>query len=319
MANEIMNTDEQADVNVTYIPATIEIRDFEKLQQFVTEYASKYQNLVFTAENVKTAKSVRTELRKIERTIDDRRKDIKKQINQPLDEFEAKIKVLTKVIKDTVAPIDAGIKEIENAEKAEKQKAILAIVEEIAEDRGVNSFRIIIDAKWSNKTTSEATIRAGVAEQVEKLVEEDERKAKDIAFIEEYSLKRGIDSAGWSAWIALYNQGASVTEVISQIDAAEERKRAEEERRRAEEATAKIKAEQQQRYKEGVQQTIEVASAAPEQSVQEILTEIEESAEPIRVALLELRGTKTQFEALNQYMKEYEIFVKRHKCAGDPQ
>ncbi|MBC1913113.1 DUF1351 domain-containing protein [Listeria booriae] len=317
MANEIMNTDEQADVNVTYIPATIEIRDFEKLQQFVTEYASKYQNLVFTAENVKTAKSARTELRKIERTIDDRRKDIKKQINQPLDEFEAKIKVLTKVIKDTVAPIDAGIKEIENAEKAEKQKAILAIVEEIAKDRGVHSFRIIIDAKWSNKTTSEATIRAGVAEQVEKLVEEDERKAKDIAFIEEYSLKRGIDSAGWSAWIALYNQGASVTEVISQIDAAEERKRAEEERQRAAEATAKIKAEQQQRYEEGVQPTIEAANVLGTQERAPIVNTVE--PEPERIALLEIKGTNSQFKLLNEYMKELGIQVQKHKCAGDNQ
>ncbi|MBC2368123.1 DUF1351 domain-containing protein [Listeria booriae] len=306
MTNEIMNTNEPADVNVKFIPATIEIRDFEKLQQFVTEYASKYQNLAFTAENVKTAKSARTELRKIEKAIDDRRKDIKRQINIPLDEFETQIKKLTTVIKDTITPIDAGIKEIENAEKAEKQKAILAIVEEIAEDRGINSGRIIIDAKWSNKTTTESTIRAGVAEQVEKLVEEDARKSKDIAFIEEYSSKRGVDSTGW---IASYNRGSSVTEVISQIDAAEERKRAEEERQRATEATAKVKAEQQHRYEEGVQPTIEDAATATEKYI----------IPDIRTVMIEITGTNLQFRELNEYMKEKCIEVRAHHCPDTAQ
>ncbi|MBC2303412.1 DUF1351 domain-containing protein [Listeria booriae] len=314
MANEIMNTDEQADVNVTYIPATIEIRDFEKLQQFVTEYASKYKNLVFTADNVKMAKDARTELRKIGKVIDERRKDIKKQINKPLDEFEAKIKILTNVISDVIVPIDAGIKEVENAEKAERQKTILAIVEEISEDRNINSNRIIIDAKWSNKTTTEVTIRAAIVEQIERLVEDDKRMANDIAFIEDYAIKREIDSAGW---IASYKRGSSVTDVISQIDALESQKRAEEERRRAEEATAKIKAEQQQRYEEGVQPTIEAANVFETQERAPIVNTVE--PEPERIALLEIKGTNSQFKLLNEYMKELGIQVQKHKCAGDNQ
>lgn len=316
MTNEVVQTTDEMNFNVKYIPADIQIRDFDKLHQYVTEYASKYQNLAFTAEDVKDAKAVRSNLNKMSKAIDDRRKEIKREINKPLDDFEEKTKVLINIVNETVRPIDAGIKEIEAAEKAERQKMINGIIEEIASNYGINSNRIIFDAKWLNKTATEVTIRAAIVEQVEKLAEDDKRMANDIAFIEEYAVKRKIDSTGW---IASYKRGSSVTDVISQIDAVEERKRAEEERRRAKEATAKVKAEQQQRYEQGVQQTIEVAAAAPEQSVQEILTEIEESAEPIRVALLELRGTKTQFEALNQYMKEYEIFVKRHKCAGDPQ
>ncbi|MBC2004670.1 DUF1351 domain-containing protein [Listeria booriae] len=316
MTNEVVQTTDEMNFNVKYIPAEIQIRDFDKLHQYVTEYASKYQNLAFTAEDVKDAKAVRSNLNKMSKAIDDRRKEIKREINKPLDDFEEKTKVLINIVNEAVRPIDAGIKEIEAAEKAERQKMINGIIEEIASNYGINSNRIIFDAKWLNKTATEVTIRAAIVEQVEKLAEDDKRMANDIAFIEEYAVKRKIDSTGW---IASYKRGSSVTDVISQIDAVEERKRAEEERRRAEEATAKVKAEQQQRYEQGVQQTIEVAAAAPEQSVQEILTEIEESAEPIRVALLELRGTKTQFEALNQYMKEYEIFVKRHKCAGDPQ
>ncbi|MBC2190506.1 DUF1351 domain-containing protein [Listeria booriae] len=316
MTNEVVQTTDEMNFNVKYIPAEIQIRDFDKLHQYVTEYASKYQNLAFTAEDVKDAKAVRSNLNKMSKAIDDRRKEIKREINKPLDDFEEKTKVLINIVNETVRPIDAGIKEIEAAEKAERQKMINGIIEEIASNYGINSNRIIFDAKWLNKTATEVTIRAAIVEQVEKLAEDDKRMANDIAFIEEYAVKRKIDSTGW---IASYKRGSSVTDVISQIDAVEERKRAEEERRRAEEATAKVKAEQQQRYEQGVQQTIEVASAAPEQSVQEILTEIEESAEPVRVALLELRGTKTQFEALNQYMKEYGIFVKRHKCAGDNQ
>ncbi|MBC1982810.1 DUF1351 domain-containing protein [Listeria booriae] len=305
MTNEVVQTTDEMNFNVKYIPAEIQIRDFDKLHQYVTEYASKYQNLAFTAEDVKDAKAVRSNLNKMSKAIDDRRKEIKREINKPLDDFEEKTKVLINIVNETVRPIDAGIKEIEAAEKAERQKMISGIIEEIASNYGINSNRIIFDAKWLNKTATEVTIRAAIVEQVEKLAEDDKRMANDIAFIEEYAVKRKIDSTGW---IASYKRGSSVTDVISQIDAAEERKRADEERKRAAEATAKVKAEQQQRYEEGVQPTIDDSYTAPEPEKYTI--------PDVRTTFIEIKGTNLQFRELNEYMKEKGIEVRAHHCPG---
>ncbi|MBC2115720.1 DUF1351 domain-containing protein [Listeria booriae] len=327
MTNELMSADQNITFEAKYTPAIIQISDYEKLKNIVSDYAAKYTGLTFTAEDVKGAKSVRAELRKAETVINDRRIEIKKEINKPLDEFERKIKDLTKIIKDTIAPIDNGIKEIEAAEKVEKQNKINEIIEDLANNQNINSSRIAIDPKWMNKSTNEVTIRGAVAQQIESLLEIDEQKAKDTAFIKEYAEKRDLESAGW---LTAYKNGSNLTEIINKIDKAIEQQKAklaeELERQKAAEATARAKEEAQKRAElvqsEGVQPTIDEVSAVslmtePPVYEQENVSEPIEAGLPTRTAIIEIEGTNDQLKALNSYMVSNNIKVKKHTCDGD--
>ena len=67
---------------VLYTPAVIRF-DEEKLNAQIGEFTAKYADYVVTSENLNTAKSDRAILRKLYKALEDRRKEIKKRLNEP--------------------------------------------------------------------------------------------------------------------------------------------------------------------------------------------------------------------------------------------
>lgn len=84
MANEVINL---PDYTVDYQPVPIKINNLEGLQASIAQYVSRYSNLVITEDNVTGSKQVRAKLNKLKKALDDRRKEIKRNYNQPLREF----------------------------------------------------------------------------------------------------------------------------------------------------------------------------------------------------------------------------------------
>lgn len=91
MANEVINL---PDYTVDYQPVPIKINNLEGLQASIVQYVSRYSNLVITEDNVTDSKQVRAKLNKLKKALDDRRKEIKRNYNQPLREFETEVKSL---------------------------------------------------------------------------------------------------------------------------------------------------------------------------------------------------------------------------------
>ena len=71
------------DYRVEYLPTIISIQNYEHLQQTVDDYANKFNNMVVTEATEKDAKNIRAELRKVSTALDTRRKEIKRDFNQP--------------------------------------------------------------------------------------------------------------------------------------------------------------------------------------------------------------------------------------------
>ena len=60
----------------------------EELEAAVRQKIASYENVVYTEDNLKQAKADRAELNKLTKAIEERRKMVKKIINEPYDIFE---------------------------------------------------------------------------------------------------------------------------------------------------------------------------------------------------------------------------------------
>lgn len=105
------------------VPAAVGF-NFDQLKQELEVSLVKYQNMVVTEDSTKEAKADRAKLNALKTTIDDKRKEIKREWNAPYIEFENKIKVLTGMIDEPIQTIDKQVKAYEQAVKDEKAAEI---------------------------------------------------------------------------------------------------------------------------------------------------------------------------------------------------
>ena len=99
--------------------------NYEELKAAITEKANTYKNLVYTEENIATAKSDRVMLNKVSKAINEEKKRIKNALLEPYTDFEAKCKELMEIIDSASTSIDAQIKDFESIEKNTKLQDIL--------------------------------------------------------------------------------------------------------------------------------------------------------------------------------------------------
>ncbi|MDL2276585.1 DUF1351 domain-containing protein [Breznakia sp. OttesenSCG-928-G09] len=115
------------------------------------------KDLVVTEDNKKEIKKLRAELKKSRTKLDDARKVIKKAVNDPYLEFEnlLKSKALAKY-DEADAKLKAKIDEIENAQKANIEKAVREHFEQIAAENNIDF--VSFDELGINITLSSKTL-----------------------------------------------------------------------------------------------------------------------------------------------------------------
>ena len=96
----------------------------EELEAAVRQKIASYENVVYTEDNLKQAKADRAELNKLTKAIEERRKMVKKIINEPYDIFESELKEILAQIQKPVKIIDKQVKAFEDQQKEEKKKSI---------------------------------------------------------------------------------------------------------------------------------------------------------------------------------------------------
>ena len=222
----------------------------EELEAAVRAKIAGYENVVYTEENIKTAKNDRAELNKLIKAIEERRKQVKNIINEPYAVFEAELKEITALINEPVALIDQQVKAFEEKQKEEKKAAIKATYDEnIGDLAEVLPFEKIFDRRYLNQTYKLATAQKEIvdnkrlADLEEKLEADKRRKAE-----EEAERKRQ-------------------EEIRKQKEAEEQAKReAEEEERKAAEA------------KKAQEAAAEVEQTEPQSEIGKVIESIERSA-----------------------------------------
>ena len=141
--------------------------NWEQLKAEIAERMEPYQSVLVTADGVTAAKKDLANLRKLESTLEDQRKAIKKECEKPYKEFEARMKEITGIIHLGIDNINTQVKAFEDAEIKEKQSQIekfYAITAgELAEHISLDK---IWNPKWLNRTYKMAQVETDISDRL---------------------------------------------------------------------------------------------------------------------------------------------------------
>lgn len=139
--------------------------NYEELKTEIQKKANDYMNLVYTADQIKDAKKDRANLRKFVTALENKRKEIKRQVMQPYTAFEEQEKELIGIVDQAIGNIDIQIKGYEEATRQEKLEKIKGIYSKTIGDldRTVPFEKIYKDS-WLNVSTTLKSITTEIAE-----------------------------------------------------------------------------------------------------------------------------------------------------------
>lgn len=95
--------------------------NFEEVKANLIANTEKYKSLVVTEESLKDCKATQKDLAGLRNKLDGYRKDVKKEMEKPIKEFEGQCKELIGLIEEVEKPIKIGIAEFDNKKKEEKR------------------------------------------------------------------------------------------------------------------------------------------------------------------------------------------------------
>ena len=125
--------------------------------------------MVVTEGGIKEAKADRANLNKFKTALSDSRKSVKCQWNQPLTEFEDKMKELEQMVDAPISAIDRQIKAFDEIKKQEKRQEIENFfAENIGELEEILPLAKIWNERWLNVTYPVKDIEREILEAIRK-------------------------------------------------------------------------------------------------------------------------------------------------------
>lgn len=163
----------------------------EEIKKEVAQKLEYYKNVVYDETEIKEAKKDRASLKKFVETLENKRKEIKKQCLALYEEFEKEEKEIVAMFSEATSSIDSQIKNFEQARKDKKLDEIKGLFVSAEFPEWV-SFEQIFDERWLNVSVSVKNIETQIKnarEQIEKDLEM-LRALPDFAFEAEQIYKR---------------------------------------------------------------------------------------------------------------------------------
>lgn len=237
----------------------------EELEAAVRQKIASYENVVYTEDNLKQAKADRAELNKLTKAIEERRKMVKKIINEPYDIFESELKEILALIQKPVKIIDKQVKAFEDQQKEEKKKSIQAAYDEVIGDLAeVLPFDRVFDSRYLNQTYKLTTAQADVKVKIEKV-------RTDLETIESLESKYKLNAKDVYIKTLDLSKALAENKRLSDLEEkleAENRRKAEEEAERKRLAEERRKeAEKRERLAEAQRKVREAQKQVEQESV----------------------------------------------------
>ena len=266
------------ELTVTIIPAQISA-NLAEIKAELLENLKSY-DIEVSIETLPEAKKMATDLNKLAKEIDTRRKDVKKELSAPVDVFNAQAVELAKMILDAREKILKQVAVFEDKQKAHCLKLLqneldtLYLENEVTKEYQTGNIEKL--AILSN-LTDKAKLTKSAIEKVAEMVKADKamqdmvesRKANLSAITERAGIVGGIYDKLIEPFIkepeAIYTAKLNelIDGIIKQQKAAEERIRAEAERKAREESD-RILAETQRKEAEAAKQLAQAVEIAAE-------------------------------------------------------
>lgn len=213
-----MTTENSLVVKCTNIVPGNIVFDSEPIKTIVSNFLTKYDGLVITEDDIKDAKSELAFLRKQKKTINDSRIKVSKEFMVPVDTYKAECDSIIELIDSTVESINNQVNYFEEKRKEEKKNEVLALMKELKELHHLDDdFEFEMNSKFLNKSTTMATIKDMLIEQMEKykykvMVENEIKRKKQfiIDTINELNSKNNVElKYADYEYLAEYNELAS--------------------------------------------------------------------------------------------------------------
>ena len=273
--------------------------NFEEIKEKLNSELEIYKNMIFTEDSKTEAKKTIASLRKLKKSVNDKKLEVKKSLMIPYTNFEAQVKELDNLIDEPINFINNQVEEFERRRVEEKKSLISEIYTEIMADHGEASgylpLQRIYDSKWENATTTKKAITEAIAERVDHV-------EKDLGII------RSMGSEFEDKGIEKYKATLELSDAIEVMNQYQKQK---EEILRRQEEEAKRKAEEEARKESEVSsatdtpmQEAPVTQTAPEEKIIE--------PKPVNDSIVyEIIADPFQIVQLKAQMRSLEIKYRR--------
>lgn len=211
---------------IGYDQEGIKLENLEELTMAVKAEAERFRGLIVTVDTFKDAKSARAELNKYIKELNDARIKAENSYMKPFNLLKSQIKDLMAILEAPKNDIDAGIKEVEEAEKEAKRAHVAKLLEEHSQ-----GYPIEWKASWLNKTAKDAVIIDDIKDLARQAKEAEKELEADIKSVEQGARMIGAESA---PWVELVKAGMPVNEVLDRMAEHKEKQEQEEQEATAE-------------------------------------------------------------------------------------
>lgn len=239
--------------------------NYEEIKAEVNALAKKYSGMVYTEDDIKSAKADRASLNKLKKALNEERLKRERAYMAPFAEFKAQVNEIIQIIDEPVKLIDTQVKAYQDKQREAKQRDIDFIIAEadIPVDKAT-----YWNPKWLNESTSIAQIRKDIEAVAEKV--QADYTIMELQLQPEYA---AVAKECYQKTMDLSRAFAKAKEMA---DYDEMKKRMEEERKAREE-------EQKKREEEAVEEIpVEITPQEFEETVEEIPKEFTDIPEEFK-------------------------------------
>ena len=140
--------------------------NYDEIKAELKKQMDIYSSLVFTEEQKADAKKDLANLRKLKKSIDEKKKEVKKVYMTPYTDFESKIKELQSLIDEPIALINQQVAEFDRNQKEEKKAKIIEVYNEVIGENTFITLESIYKSEWENVSTSMKSIKSDIAARI---------------------------------------------------------------------------------------------------------------------------------------------------------
>ncbi|MDD3363240.1 MAG: DUF1351 domain-containing protein [Hespellia sp.] len=288
---------------------SIDFSNFNEIKESLANKMEEYKNISFNEDSKVIMKGEMAGLRKLKKSINDRKIEVKNAFVAPYSDFEEKVKELIGLIDEPIDLIDKQVKAFDEKQKAEKKTKIKEFFNEnVGNIEEFLSLDKIYDTKWENASVTMKSVKDAIMEAIVNT-----SKAVDTI--------KSMKSDAVQDALNKYKENLSLTDAISYVNNYEVQKQRiiernkEEEARKAEQnkqaEIARIREEERQKVIEEQKQKDEVkkkVEEAKQQAKAEALdTFIPDQTEDTSLFEYRIELSKESKETLEMYMDSVGI------------
>lgn len=258
--------------------------NYEELKQELSDKVKIYETLVYTDDQIKSAKTDRADLNRLKKALNDERIRREKEYMQPFNAFKAQINEIIGIIDKPVSLIDKQIKEYEEQQRKEKKQKIEEYFSSVEPPEWLQ-LSMIFDERWLNVSVALKAAKFEISQRLA-IIKKDLSTLSDLP---EFAFEA----------IETYKTTLDLNKSIAEGHRLSEIQKRKEEQERIKAEQEKARAEQERLRKEQEEERARLlAMVTPE--------EIAESAEEYREAA-NVDGVHMSEELSMQYQAKEEV------------